>query len=96
MGPSAEARPDVVMKTPPTVRREAAAPGNGRSDYQDWPASFGAPSPLSIPTRGRGMKAIPAPQTTRAMMRACIPDRAIVLKAAIARPRVEDKITTWL
>jgi len=31
-------------RTPQTVRREAAAPGNGRST-KDWPAPFGAPSP---------------------------------------------------
>jgi len=47
-GSPAEARPAVAVKTPQTVRREAAALFAQRSDIRNGPASFGAPSPLSF------------------------------------------------
>ena len=67
MGPSAEARPDVVMKTPPTVRREAAALSQSAATIRTG-LRLSARRPPSLFRRGdRRLKAGPAPQTIRAM-----------------------------
>ena len=51
--PPSKARPAVAVKTPPTVRREAAALFAQRGIIRNGPASFGAPSPLFFVEEGQ-------------------------------------------